>query len=226
MKIENRILDLIAAISPWLAPLIPVYFAAYNAYDYLAKGRNWWDGALVLAIALVVETIGLAGVHTSIQLWNYNRTKNASDDPAPLWLAMLAVVVYVVIIITVNGALDYAKVAAPETLPYVKIFAIGLLSLLALNSALIVAIRAGQNDREQRARDRKAERKAERENRKHSGNLPENISVTSEDWRKIPASEYAFISSAKTEDICGRYGVSDRTARNWRKNAQKGSVTK
>lgn len=217
MKIENKALDVIAAISPWLAPLIPVYFAAYNAYDYLAKGHQWFDVALIVVIALVVETIGLAGVHTAIQLWNYNRTRGASDDPAPLWLAVVAVMAYIVIIITVNAALDFAKVAAPDTLPYVKIFAVGLLSLLALNSALIVAIRAGQNDRIAQVEKRKADRKAAR---KLTGNLPGNVSVTSEDWRKVPETEYAFIASAKTEDICGRFGVSDRTARNWRKNAQ------
>jgi hypothetical protein len=219
MKLENRILDFIAAVAPWLAPLIPTYYAAYNAYDYLAKGHNWWDVALIVAMALTVEFIGLAGVHTAIQLWNYNRTKNASDDPAPLWLAILAVAFYITIIIIVNAALDYARVARPDALPYVKILAVGLLSLLALNSALIVALRASQNDRLAQVEKRKADRKAVR---KVTGKLPGNITVTSEDWRKVSKSEYAFISQASTEEICSRFGVSDRTARNWRKNAQKG----
>ena len=35
---ENEILDKVASISPWLAPLIPTYFATYNAIEYLGKG--------------------------------------------------------------------------------------------------------------------------------------------------------------------------------------------
>lgn len=222
MKLENRLLDLVAGVSPWLAPLIPTYFAAYNAFEYLAKGKNWWDGLAVIVVALVVETIGLAGVHTAIQFWNWNRTKNKTDDAAPLGLSILSVVVYVTIIILVNGLLDYYAVADPANLPYVKILAVALLSLLALNSALIVALRAGQSDRESKKQELKAERKAQR-----AGKLPENGPESSgklpDDWRKIrpqlTPEQLQFIAHAQSGEIMGVFGVTERTARNWRARA-------
>jgi len=216
MKFENMIIDKVAALAPWLAPFIPAYFAAYNAYDYLIKGRQWWDWIAVIIIALAVETIGIAGVHTALQFWTWNKYKNKSDNPAPLGLAVAAVLSYVVIIITVNASLDLARVSNPAALPYIEIFAIGLLSLLALNSALIVALRYGQSWREREKVERKEERKV---NRKLTGNLPET-SVSFDDFRQVPKTEYSYIAGASTSDICSRYGVTERTARNWRKSAQ------
>lgn len=234
MNLENRLLNIVAGIAPWLAPLIPTYFAAYNAYEYLAKGRHWWDAVAVVVVALVVELIGLAGVHTAIQFWGWNRVKNKSDDAAPLGLAILAVVVYIVIIIAVNALLDFFAISASEELPYVKIVAVALLSLLSLNSALIVALRAGQSNREKKAEREKQERKeARKEARKEklTGNFPENFPNALElsenfptHWRKVrqklTTEQRAELASMSTEAICYRYGISDRTARNWRKSAQ------
>jgi hypothetical protein len=228
MKLENRLLDLVAGISPWLAPLIPTYFAAYNAYLYLAKGKNWWDVGAVVVVALVVELIGLAGVHTAVQFWNWNRTKNKSDDAAPMGMAILAVVVYVIIIISVNALLDYFAVADPAALPYVKIAAVAMLSLLALNSALIVALRASQGDRESRAEQAKQERK---DSRKVTGKLQETFQTDEKvtgkfpnDWRKVRGklTREQMVEIAHSEhagDIAYKYGCSQRTAVNWRKNA-------
>ncbi|MBS4062714.1 MAG: hypothetical protein KG029_20130 [Bacteroidetes bacterium] len=222
LMFEKRLLDFVAGISPWLAPLVPTYFAAYNAYYYLAKGKEWWDVGAVIVVALVVETIGLAGVHTAIQFWNWNRTRLKSDDAAPMGLAILAVVAYVVIIILVNGLLDWYAIADPDSLPYVKIVAVGLLSLLALNSALIVALRAGQADREFRAETARQERKdARKDGRKVaddegkvSGNFPA-------DWRKvrpfISDGEVVEIAKMSTRQIQEKYHLpQEKTARNWR----------
>lgn len=54
--------------------------------------------------------------------------------------------------------------------------------------------------------------------RKLTGNLPT-------DWRQVrkrmTEEQISRIASGKTEEICFEFGVTDRTARNWRKNAQK-----
>jgi hypothetical protein len=229
MKLENRLLDLVAGISPWLAPLIPTYFAAYNAYLYLAKGKNWWDVGAVVIVALVVELIGLAGVHTAIQFWNWNRIRKKSEDAAPLGMAVIAVVVYVVIIISVNALLDFFAVADPERLPYVKIVAVALLSLLALNSALIVALRAGQIERESKADEAKQERKQERKEKQERGNFPvtfrtdENLTGNfPADWRKarpfMSDAEVAEIARMSGPAIAKKYHLptDGKTGRNWR----------
>jgi hypothetical protein len=226
-NLENKLLNLVAGVSPWLAPLIPTYYAAYNAYHYLAKGRDWWDVAMIVAIALVVEFIGLAGVHTAIQFWTWNRTKLKTDDAAPLQLSILAVVFYVTVVIVVNAMLDYFAVADPGRLPYVKIVAVALLSLLALNSALIVALRAGQAERERKAEESKTERsnkrvesyrKVSEEEKKVTGNFPN-------DWRKarlfMSEQEVREICEMQTADIVKKYHLaSDKSARNWRDYAR------
>lgn len=52
---------------------------------------------------------------------------------------------------------------------------------------------------------------------KVTGNFPAN-------WRqikkKLSVEDVTWLKSAKTEEICFRWGVDDRTARNWRKYAQ------
>ena len=229
IKLEKRLLDFVAAIAPWLAPLIPTYFAAYNAYEHLTKGKEWWDVAAGVIVALVVETIGLAGVHTAIQFWNWNRTKRKTDDAAPMGLAIVAVVVYVAIIITVNGILDYYAVADPGHLPYVRIAAVAMLSMLALNSALIVALRAGQQDREEKAEQAHQERKeqsAERKNhRKVSGDEGKVTGKFPGDWRRarpyMSREEVEEIARMSGPEIVRKYYLPEdgRKARDWRKYA-------
>lgn len=55
-----------------------------------------------------------------------------------------------------------------------------------------------------------------------SGNLPGKDST---DWRKIRKNlneeDVTWLLTARTEEICFRYGIDARTARNWRKYAQK-----
>jgi hypothetical protein len=56
------------------------------------------------------------------------------------------------------------------------------------------------------------------DDRKLTGNFPT-------DWRqfrkRMTDEQIHRIASGKTEEICFEFGVTDRTARNWRKNAQK-----
>lgn len=46
------------------------------------------------------------------------------------------------------------------------------------------------------------------------------------DWRQVrkhlSADDVTWLKTARTEEICFRWGINDRTARNWRKNAQAG----
>lgn len=58
------------------------------------------------------------------------------------------------------------------------------------------------------------------DNAESGGKLTGNISVTWDDWRKVPKSHREKIASMSTSEICSTYGVLPRTARNWRNNAQ------
>lgn len=59
--------------------------------------------------------------------------------------------------------------------------------------------------------------------RQVSDNLPERNSAN---WRQVrkqlSQEDVSWLASARTEEICFRYGIDDRTARNWRKYAQAG----
>jgi hypothetical protein len=106
---------------------------------------------------------------------------------------------------------------------------LALLSLLALNSALIVALRAGQIDRESQAEREKQERKDERKARKDAGNFPGNFPNGMEltgkfpnDWRKarafMSADEVDEIARSSGPQIVEKYHLpkDGKTARNWR----------
>lgn len=227
--IENMILDRVAAISPWLTSLIPVYFIVYNVLEHLTKGNNIWDVAIVIVIGLVIETIGLAGVHTLIQFLNWNKTRNKTDPEAPMFLISLAVVVYVLIVISVNALLDLFSIYNPEAMPYVKIVVTALLSLLSLVSMLIVTLRAAQNDRVSKKQEKKLERSAA----KDAGNLPEvsvkdagklpkvSQQVVKKDWRLTTHEERLEISKMTKKQLAVAYGLTQRTAENWLVSAQK-----
>jgi hypothetical protein len=58
-------------------------------------------------------------------------------------------------------------------------------------------------------------------NSENSGNFP----VAKARWNKVDLHDYAWIAQAKTGEIQTRYGLDERTARNWRANAGK-AVTK
>jgi len=56
-----------------------------------------------------------------------------------------------------------------------------------------------------------------------SGNFPSRNSVS---WRQVRKNlsqeDVTWLAKARTEEICFRWGIDDRTARNWRKYAQAG----
>ena len=57
---------------------------------------------------------------------------------------------------------------------------------------------------------------------RQGSNLPDGKRKETEsfrDWRSLPNEDKALIPTMSTADIVSRYGVSDRTARNWRSNA-------
>lgn len=159
-RIEAGLIDSIAAITPWLAPLIPAYLVYHNMLERLDYSELF---ALIGAGA--VEFLGLSAVHTAVTLWQWNDTRKVGR--APLWAALVAGLFYVAIVLVVNAVLDIAQGTPSE--PYVKILAHALLSLLSVDAAVIIAIRASHarrvtddaNERQRRAEERKAARQAE-----------------------------------------------------------------
>jgi hypothetical protein len=109
--------------------------------------------------AAAVEFLGLSAVHTAVTFWQWN--DHHKIERAPFWFALGAGLFYVLIVLTVNAALDIWR--GNEG---VKILAHALLSLLSVDAAVIIAIRAQHarrlTERDEARQERKAARQAHR----------------------------------------------------------------
>ena len=155
-KIEANVIDTVSAVTPWLAPLIPAYLMYTNMTVHL--GYPWWIGMMGAA---AVEFLGLSTVYTAVTFWQWNDSHKS--EKAPLWVAVASGAFYVAIILTVNAMLeifDYSK--------DVKILSHALLSLLSVDAAIVIALRAQHARRLSDKAEEKKERKATRESMKES----------------------------------------------------------
>lgn len=134
-RFEHKIVSFIAAVSPWTAPAIPTYFTVHNAVAYLLFG-DAYDSYFVWILAIALEFVGLAAVHTVLEFVTWNKNKG-HEEKAPTWVAVIAAIFYVVVVLTVNATLELN----PGDI-HVAVFARGALSLLSLPAALIVGVRA------------------------------------------------------------------------------------
>lgn len=129
-------IDVLAAYSPLLATLIPAYLTYYSTLTYLH-----FPAWMAIVTAAVVEVLGLAAVHTTISLREYNASlTRKTDQRAPLDIALAASIAYIVIVLVVNVGLDVFAAKVSWIIYTVK----GFLSLLSVIGALIVAVRAQQ----------------------------------------------------------------------------------
>jgi hypothetical protein len=214
--LEYNLVDLLAATSPWLAPLIPAYLAWRNMSGVL--NFPWF---IALAGAAVIETLGLSTVHTVFSLWDYNQNHTgAKTARAPVAVAVMTAVIYMTIVLVVNVLL--------EARPLIQQIAQALLSCLSVVASVTLAVRANHARRLSDQAEIRAEAKAERERHRQellgNGNLPETYRkaiAPERDWRTIPTGERAAIRAMKTtREIMERYpGISERTARNWNQRA-------
>lgn len=130
-------IDVLAAYSPLLATLIPAYLTYHSTLTYL-HFAPW----MAFTTAAVVEVLGLAAVHTTISLREYNASlTRKTDQRAPLDIAFAASIAYILIVLVVNVGLDIFAAKVSWIIYTVK----GFLSLLSVIGALIVAVRAQQS---------------------------------------------------------------------------------
>jgi len=211
---EGSLVNLLSAIAPWGAPLIPATMVYYNLRGQL--GMEQW---ISLVAAAVVEILGLTTVSTAMVFWQSNRRERAGYKKMPVWVPVACFAWYLSVTITVNVLLE-APWSATQ-LVYVKLIARTLLTTLSIPAAVTLAIRAIHE-----AATRKIMAEGLENDQKMTGNLPEIIptqeSAKWNDWRKLPVEDRALVATMATFEIVQKYGVSDRTARNWRKAARNG----
>lgn len=134
---EGSALNNLAATTPYLATAIPASIAYKHMTAYLDFGPF-----LALVAAVCIEFLGLAAVHTSFQLWDWNEQKNQTEQEAPIKWAIISGVVYLFIVIMVNVILESANVQTWSAAVVAEIVSKALLSLLSVVAAFVLALRS------------------------------------------------------------------------------------
>jgi hypothetical protein len=140
----------VAKLSPWLAPLPSAYFVARSAMVHLALPL-----LVALIVAAIIETLGLATVHTALWAHDWNTHKRKTDPDAPLSLAIALGGVYV--------AATLGLLVFLEVWPFLAVYAPAVFPALAVVGALNLAMISRQEQREAAVRAEKAERVAARQ---------------------------------------------------------------
>jgi hypothetical protein len=242
--LEETLVDVIAAYTPWLAPLIP----AAIGYGNVRKGLEF-DPWLALVYALVVEFLGLATVTTTLQFRAWNQEQ---AEKAPFWLAIGTALFYLLVTLTVNVFLDGGTIVQKV----VK----GLVSTFSVAGAITLAMRAEQAKRvaelaakdakaadeqseaEERAWKHKTEeaeqrRKFQLEKLKLATQVSEKTAQVAESsvkvsaypetfgkwrrWPEVPDEQRRRIATMTFDQVMEQFGVEERTAYHWIEYAQK-----
>lgn len=129
---EESIVNLICIVSPWLTTIVPASMTYIHTESILKFPK--WEAFVTAAI---VETLGFAAIRTIISFMEHNKRYTSDVRRAPLWLSISVYIFYLVVILTVNVYLQWTN-----DIPTANIVATGLLSLLSVPGAVLVAVRA------------------------------------------------------------------------------------
>jgi hypothetical protein len=149
-SIEKNSIKAVAKLAPWLAPFPSAYFVARSAIIYLDLPLP-----IAVVVAAIIETLGLATVHTALWAFEWNSHKRKSDPAAPAALAVALGAVYVVATLSL--------VVFLEVWPTLATYAPAIFPALAVVGALNLALISRQEQREATVVAEKAERRAARQ---------------------------------------------------------------
>ncbi len=82
-NVEKNTIKIVAKVAPWLAPFPSAYFVAWSAIAHLTLPLP-----VAVIVAAIIETLGLANVHTALWAYNWNTHKRKSDPLASVTLAV------------------------------------------------------------------------------------------------------------------------------------------
>lgn len=211
---EGALLDLLSSIVPYAVPAIPAYLTYWHTRDWMGLPHP-----VAFLAAFVVEVLGITSVSTAIRFYRHNQKYKDTKNKAPFWLAVGVYVFYLLITILVNviGEVDMGQRSSAV------IWGIGLFSLLSVPSGVLISIRTQFH-----------EFLEERAAKRVSGNTPalspisadtEQVVLKKGDWRRdgknLGRDELKAIAyNMKIEDIAHKYGLQQRAAVQWKKNAK------
>ena len=152
-NLEKNAVRVVSKLSPWLAPFPSAYFVARSALMHLDLPLP-----VAVVVAAIIETLGLATVHTALWAYDWNARKRKTDPSAPVGLAVTLSAVYVVATL--------GLVVFLEVWPFLAIYAPVLFPALAVVGALNLAMISRQEQREAAVEAERALRQAERQARR------------------------------------------------------------
>lgn len=126
-NIEKGAIRIVAKLSPWLAPFPSAFFVAWSSMKHL-------DPRLLVAVivAAIIETLGLATVHTALWAYDWNTNKRKTDPQAPMVLAVVLGAAYIVA--------TWGLVVVLEVVPWLSTYAPAIFPALAVVGAINLAM--------------------------------------------------------------------------------------
>jgi len=132
---EEGIIDFVAKLSPWLAPLPSAFFVYEATIQHLTN-----QPLLAGTIAVVIETLGLTTTHTALGMHAWNKTHETQPEKqAPFLLSVILALVYIVATLSLILVL--------EVLPNLEHYAPAMFPILAVVGAINLALRSHHNTR-------------------------------------------------------------------------------
>ena len=132
---EEGVIDFVAKLSPWLAPLPSAFFVYEATMHHLT---DWQP--LAFTIAVVIETLGLTTTHTALGMHAWNKTHyDHPEKQAPFGLSVILACAYVAATLSLIGVL--------EVFPDFEHYAPAMFPLLAVVGAINLALRSHHNTR-------------------------------------------------------------------------------
>jgi hypothetical protein len=140
---EKTFVGNLASTIPWIAPLIPAWFAFENSTSTTKLNL---PPAVGVIIAASIEGLGISVVTTALELWDWNDRNKDQKITTPLYVSAGTVVFYIVIIVMVNVGLDlgWADWIVKTTLSMLSIPAVVTLALRSQHSRRIAAHEAAE----------------------------------------------------------------------------------
>lgn len=201
---ETSIVNVVSAFSPWLAPLIPAYLSYVHTQTFLN-----FPEPMAFITALVIEFLGLSTISTSLKFYKHNQRYKADKNKSPFWLAILAFVFYLSVVLVVNVVLSSG------TYETKALIAVTLLTTLSIPAAVTIAARSQHEELKTEIKER------------HTTALPvkkKESKATKKfpnDWRKLSENQKDQVKGMTVEEIM-HLGIIERTARNWKVYSKNG----
>lgn len=213
---EHSFVTFLSKIVPLVVPIIP----AYVGYSHVVKELQFHP-FFGWAYGFVIEGLGYSAIFKAVQFWENNKRYTSKENKAPLAVAVVIYIVYLLVTLAVNVLLDFQS-----GIVWWKVMAVGGISLLSVPAGLLMSISAVQTERKLQ---KELERQERREQKVQKGSKAETETFRNfpKDWRSLrPTLNHedivalAKLTPDQMRQMAQQYEVTEKTISNWRASAR------